>query len=122
MTGRRSGRLVAINQKDDVDATVKWMLDGRMYAEGFERCLPNTCKDLRSGKVTPETVADELDAIHKDRKCNYMGMGGMGIDQDAVFFHWHGSWSVCYLRLLNFSFLLDSDWSIGKFIFVLREI
>mmetsp|Transcript_18951 Transcript_18951/g.31890 ORF Transcript_18951/g.31890 Transcript_18951/m.31890 type:complete len:625 (-) Transcript_18951:1419-3293(-) len=74
----------SINQNDDVDAAVQWMLKGRVYASGLQKYLPQTCEDLLSGKVTPEKVADDLDTIYAVKKFSYMGMGGMGWDEDDV--------------------------------------
>ena len=74
----------SINQKDDIDAAVQWMIKGRVYASGFQKHLPHTCEDLLTGKVTPEKVADDLDIIYAVKKFSYMGMGGMGWDEDDV--------------------------------------
>lgn len=74
----------AINELDNTDPAVKWLLKGRAYTLGFEKYLPHTSEDLRNGKVTPEQIADELDLLYVEKKMNYMGIGGMGIDEDDV--------------------------------------
>jgi hypothetical protein len=50
----------SINKKDDIEAAVKWMAEGRVNTRGLSEVLPHTSQDLRDGKVTPDQVANSI--------------------------------------------------------------
>ena len=74
----------AVNACDDIGNAVKWMLKGRVYAQGFVKHLPYTTQDLRLKKVTPQQVANDLNSLYITNRKSYKGYGGMGVDEDSL--------------------------------------
>ena len=49
----QENRPESINDRDNIESAVQWMLLGRVYTKGFAKYLPHTAQDLIDGHVTP---------------------------------------------------------------------
>lgn len=75
-------RPASINDRDDIESAVLWMIQGRVDTKGFAKHLPHTAQDLIDGKVTPEQITNDLEGIYSVRTVR---LAGAGVVEEPLF-------------------------------------
>lgn len=52
--------LSLLNEQDDVDGAIEWLLHGKIDAKHLAKSLPHTTQDLRDGKTSSEQLFESL--------------------------------------------------------------
>mmetsp|Transcript_42104 Transcript_42104/g.88353 ORF Transcript_42104/g.88353 Transcript_42104/m.88353 type:complete len:241 (+) Transcript_42104:68-790(+) len=73
----------SINELDSIDYAIKLLIvKGGIDVRRFAKLLPQTSRDLRDGKVTPEQVTADLISIYNKNQIEYECIRGVRLNHD----------------------------------------